>query len=97
MQKVKHEEGSHYRFGFKQTCPACKEKVEVQVDPYRVDNVIGPLPAPAFHILKKIMRGGKKGHDTVKLVREILCCAERWKQVLQENGEWDYAGEEEPQ
>ena len=80
MDKEK-DKGTHYRYGMQ--CPSCREPINI--DPYRVDKILGPMKAPAFHILKKIMRGVKKGHTEQQLVEEIICCAERWKEILQED------------
>lgn len=78
------DKGSHYRNGMH--CPGCNRPIAI--DPYRVDNIVGPLPGPLFHIMKKSMRGTSKGHTHRQICEEILCCAERWKDVLKENGEW---------
>lgn len=83
---IKHEMGSHYRYGLSCPNPSCRR--QINVDPYRLDRIYGPFPAPAFHMLKKLLRGNKKGHDEVTLVKELLCAAERWKQILVEDGEW---------
>jgi len=84
-EPVKQDKGAHYRY--KMGCPECKTLLSI--DPYRVADVVGPMDGPAFHMMKKLMRGAKKGHTKRALIEELFCCLERWKQLEQEKGEWE--------
>lgn len=57
------------------------------MDPYRIALVHGVDHPVAFHMVKKLLRGGRKGHDENTLVAELQCCLDRWKQLIEEDSE----------
>ena len=50
--------------------------VSVRLDPYLIGKVCGVLGGAMEHILKKALRGAKKGHTENEVFAEIICCAE---------------------
>jgi hypothetical protein len=73
--QTKADPGGHYRFSFN----------GVQMDPYRIALVHGVRHPIAFHIMKKILRGTRKGHSEEQLVAELEDCVRRWKEMLVED------------
>jgi hypothetical protein len=74
-KKTDVDPGAHYRFEFN----------GVKMDPYRIaltHDVTHPI---AFHMLKKILRGSRKGHSERHLVTELKDCVRRWEEILDEN------------
>jgi hypothetical protein len=55
------------------------------LDPYRVLEAYPNITREAArHVVKKILRMGKKGIDERQLIAEIRCCVDRWEQMLNE-------------
>jgi hypothetical protein len=55
------------------------------LDPYRVLEAYPNITREAArHIVKKILRMGKKGISERQLVAEVRCCLDRWEQMLNE-------------
>ena len=69
------DKGSHYRFEFK----------GVKFDPYRVCKMYGIQGGPQEHMIKKLLRGAGKGHTVEDLVKELQCCLDRWKEMIEED------------
>jgi len=66
--------GSHYRNEFK----------GVKVDVYRVLQIFGVTDPVAQHIVKKLLRGTKKGHDEMTVWNEVFQACERKKEMIDE-------------
>ena len=66
--------GSHYRNEFK----------GVKVDVYRVLQIFGVTDPVAQHIVKKLLRGTKKGHDEMTVWNEVFQACERKKEMIEE-------------
>ena len=66
--------GSHYRNEFK----------GVKVDVYRVLQIFGVTDPVAQHIVKKLLRGTKKGHDEITVWNEVFQACERKKEMIEE-------------
>lgn len=65
----------------------------IPLDPYRILEAYPNITRePGRHIVKKILRMGKKGIDEKQLVAEIRCCLERWEQMLQEETAFAISG-----
>jgi hypothetical protein len=56
-----------------------------RIDPYRVALANGVTHPVQFHMMKKLMRGSRKGHSEQELIRELQCCLDRWKQLIAED------------
>ena len=67
--------GSHYRNEFQ----------GVKVDVYRVLQIFGVTDPVAQHIVKKLLRGTKKGHDEMTVWNEVFQACERKKEMLEED------------
>lgn len=75
-QRRSTDPGAHYRgpnvFG-------------IPLDPYRILEAYPNITREgARHIVKKILRMGKKGIGERQLIAEIRCCVDRWEQMLDE-------------
>ena len=57
----------------------------LKIDPYRVAMIYGIDIQVQFHMLKKLLRGTKKGHSVGELIEELQCCLDRWKEIEFEN------------
>ena len=66
--------GSHYRNEFK----------GVKVDVYRVLQIFEVTDPVAQHIVKKLLRGTKKGHDEITVWNEVFQACERKKEMIEE-------------
>ena len=66
--------GSHYRNEFK----------GIKIDVYRVLQIFGVTDPVAQHIVKKLLRGTKKGHDEMTVWNEVFQSCERKKEMIEE-------------
>lgn len=56
------------------------------IDPYRIADLYDLHPC-AEHIMKKSLCAGNRGHkDTLRDIQDIIDTAERWKQMIEEDG-----------
>jgi hypothetical protein len=69
------DKGAHYRYSFK----------GVKFDPYRVCKLYGIEGGPREHMTKKLLRGSGKGHSEEDLIKELQCCLDRWKEMIEED------------
>ena len=67
--------GAHYRNEFK----------GLKIDVYRVLQVFGVTDPVAQHIVKKLLRGTKKGHDEITVWNEVFQACERKKEMIEED------------
>ncbi|NOQ30188.1 MAG: hypothetical protein GQ570_03600 [Helicobacteraceae bacterium] len=83
------DEGEHYRFEYSRPLSALERAsgvVTVKLDPFRISKVYGDLPADQFTILKKVLIPGRRGRkSTVEDWDDIICAAERAKEMLLED------------
>lgn len=75
-RKTDVDPGAHYRgpnvFG-------------IPLDPYRILEAYPNITREgARHVLKKVLRMGKKGIGERQLIAELRCCIDRWEQMLDE-------------
>lgn len=57
----------------------------MRLDFYRVATVCNITHPIAQHIVKKLMRGTRKGHTEEQIVAEVYDAVVRWKQMIQED------------
>ncbi len=64
---------------------ASSQDKTITVDPYYVSKYcdVMDLGAPAFHMLKKLMRGRAKGHTEEQVLSELQSCLDRWKELAE--------------
>jgi len=75
-QETKPDPGQHYRGA---------EIFGIPVDTYRILEAFPNINREgARHIVKKILRMGRKGNDERALIAELRCCVDRWEQMLNE-------------
>lgn len=56
------------------------------IDPYRIADIYDLHPC-ADHIMKKSLCAGNRGHkDMLRDIQDIIDTAERWKQMIEEDG-----------
>lgn len=90
----KKDNGAHYRYTYtKKLTPEEKRSgyVTIKLDPARIFQVYNvpeaPLHAMATGIVKKALRAGR-GHKSLEAdLKDIICGAERWLEMLEEDGE----------
>jgi len=69
------DKGAHYRYMHE----------GVKLDPYRVCKLFIINGGPHEHMTKKILRGSGKGHSEDDLIKELQCCLDRWKEMIEED------------
>lgn len=80
--------GSHYRFTYRHALS--NEEIEagvamVKMDPYRICTLYEVGGGPLEHMIKKALRGVRKGHSEDALINELQACLDRWKEMVQED------------
>ena len=72
----------HYKKNTHIIKASSKDKI-ITVDPYYVSRHcdVMALGAPAFHMLKKLMRGRAKGHTEKQVLAELQSCLDRWREL----------------
>ena len=75
---MKNDTGLHYRHTFR----------GIKLDPARICRIYGVNCALRSQIVKKALKAGDRGHkDTLKDIDDIICAAERWKEIVIEDEE----------
>jgi hypothetical protein len=70
--------GKHYRYTY----------AGVKLDPARIAKVYGINNILQGSILKKVLCAGDRGHnETIDDINDIICAAERWKEMILEDKE----------
>ena len=72
---IKEDKGSHYR----------NEYLGAPFDVYRAIKIFDIADPIAQHMFKKLARGTRKGHTVEDLVKELQCCLDRWKEMIEED------------
>ncbi len=54
-------------------------------DVYRAIKIFKIIHPSAQHMFKKLARGQGKGHTEEDLVKELQCCLDRWKEMIEED------------
>lgn len=85
---MSEDKGSHYRYSY--TVKVTEEDLErgfvsIKLDPYRICKICSLEGGPLEHIAKKSLRGMGKGHSLKDLYKEIICCAERGLEMIEED------------
>ena len=74
LKKIK-DLGSHYRHSF----------MGYKIDVYRVIQIFGVTDPVAQHIVKKLLRGTKKGHTEEFVWQEVTQAVERKNEMIKED------------
>lgn len=72
---MSNDVGAHYRYSYK----------GVKMDPYRICKLYGVEGGPREHALKKLLRGASKGHTEQEMWAEVMACARRALEMLDED------------
>ena len=72
---LKEDLGSHYRHSF----------MGHKIDVYRVIQIFGVTDPVAQHIVKKLLRGTKKGHTEEFVWQEVTQAVERKNEMIKED------------
>lgn len=86
--ETSEDKGQHYRYSYRATLtPEDIEKgfKDINLDPYRICEIYQVGGGYMEHIAKKALRCEEKGHSREDVLKEIICCAERGLQMLQED------------
>ncbi len=59
--------------------------VTIKLDPYRVARIYNLGGGPREHAVKKLLRGTDKGHALEEMWREVMCCATRALEMIEED------------
>lgn len=57
----------------------------LKLDPYRICEIYKIGGGPREHMIKKLLRGGDKGHEPGKLISELQSALDRWREMLNED------------
>lgn len=72
---MSEDTGKHYRYEYQ----------GVKLDPYRICQVYGIGGGPREQIIKKCLRGTKKGGDMLTVISEIRTALDRWEEMVMED------------
>ncbi len=72
---MREDTGKHYRFEYK----------GVRLDPARIQLVYGLSHPMQTTILKKSLRAGSAHKSLEEDIKDIICAAERWLEMLEED------------
>ena len=61
----------------------------VTFDVYRAIRIFDITEPERQHMFKKLVRGSRKGHTTTELLDELQCCLDRWREIVQEDLEYE--------
>lgn len=74
---MKKDTGKHYRYVYK----------GIKLDPARIQLIYNATHPLQGAIIKKALCAGNRGHkDLLQDLDDIICAAERWKEMLIEDG-----------
>lgn len=80
--------GAHYRYVYRvrvTEADAAHGFVEVKLDPYRIAKVYELGGGPREHIVKKGLRGTRKGDSERELINQLRDALDRWEEMLDED------------
>lgn len=78
MHDNKVDKGAHYRFEYK----------GIKLDPSRILTIYGASHPMQQAIVKKGLCAGNRGKkDLIEDLDDIICAAERWKEMIAEDSE----------
>jgi acyl carrier protein len=82
------DKGKHYRYSYRVNVGREHSDIgyiHINLDPYRICQLYSVGGGCIEHIIKKALRGSEKGHNKEDLLKEIICCAERGLEMLEED------------
>jgi len=88
MDNSKSDPGSHYRYTYSRKLKESEIEsghVTIKLDPYRIALIYQIGGGPREHIFKKALRGRDKGHNDEDMYLEIIACANRALEMIEEN------------
>ncbi len=74
---MKKDTGTHYRYEYK----------GIKLDPARIQLVYGATHPLQGAIIKKALRAGSGHKNLIEDIDDIICAAERWKEMIEEDGD----------
>lgn len=80
--------GAHYRHEYRAKvtqADADRGYVSVKLDPYRICDIYQTGGGPREHIVKKALRGTRKGDTEAQLIKQMRDALDRWEEMLQED------------
>lgn len=85
---LKEDTGAHYRHSFRAKvtqADADRGYVDVKLDPYRICDIYQTGGGPREHIVKKGLRGLRKGDTERGLIKQLRDALDRWEEMLDED------------
>lgn len=82
--------GAHYRYEYRANVTqgdADRGYVSVKLDPYRICSIYETGGGPREHIVKKALRGTRKGDTERGLIKQLRDALDRWEEMLEEDGQ----------
>ncbi len=82
--------GAHYRYEYRAKVTqedADRGYVSVKLDPYRICSIYETGGGPREHIVKKGLRGLRKGDTERGLIKQLRDALDRWEEMLGEDGQ----------
>jgi hypothetical protein len=80
--------GAHYRYSHRakvSQADADRGYVDVKLDPYRICDIYQTGGGPREHIVKKGLRGLRKGDTERGLIKQLRDALDRWEEMLDED------------
>jgi hypothetical protein len=80
--------GAHYRYSYRAKvtqADADRGHVDVKLDPYRICEIYQVGGGPREHIVKKGLRGLRKGDTERGLIKQLRDALDRWEEMLDED------------
>lgn len=80
--------GSHYRHSLRVRVTLAdlqRGHIDVKLDPYRICSIYQTGGGPREHIVKKGLRGTRKGDSERDLIHQLRDALNRWEEMLDED------------
>jgi hypothetical protein len=85
---VAADTGAHYRYSYRakvSQADANRGYVDVKLDPYRICDIYQVGGGPREHIVKKGLRGLRKGDTEWGLIKQLRDALDRWEEMVKED------------
>lgn len=85
---VQEDTGAHYRYSHRakvSQADADRGYVDVKLDPYRICSIYQVGGGPREHIVKKGLRGLRKGDTELGLIKQLRDALDRWEEMVKED------------
>lgn len=86
---AQEDTGAHYRYSHRtkvSQADADRGYVDVKLDPYRICSIYQVGGGPREHIVKKGLRGLRKGDTELGLIKQLRDALDRWEEMVKEDG-----------